>query len=379
MKSARRSPWLGRFARRLIIDVLSHISVACCAGTVLFLVVDFVEVGNRAKASATAADFGLLSLLSIPMIFKLIAPVGAAIGTFTAIGAQMRRLEIAAFFASGASPLALFKPLVLAGLVFAGLYAGLVETLIPPAAAKTNIVRRRMGLPYAHSYWGRNGWYKGKDQLYRVRTLARSDASQLKDVLMLKIKNGKIVERTDVGVLTFKDQEWVGQQVVRRILKPANKNAVSPQASMHTVRLPRQVFKIAERPKDFNTGLAIPKQLAYAPLYESAQIREKLGRPALAHRLELHHRHTGPLSILLVILIAGALCLRNGLKQSLASAMGAGAALGFSLWLVHELATLIGSTSALPTWGAAHILPFCLGIGGLVSWFLVERRGIAES
>jgi len=356
-----------------------HIGVASCAGIMLFLVVDFVEVGNRARDTATPSDFAMLSLFSIPMIFKLIAPVGAAIGTFTAVGAQMRKLEIAAFFASGASPMALLKPLLLAGLVFAALYATVVETLIPPAAAKTNVVRRRMGLPYAHSYWGRNGWYKGKDQLYRVRILARSDASELKDVLMLKLKKGKITKRSDVEILSFQDGQWIGQNVVHRVLKSSPNRKSKEEASMRTERLTRQAFDIPERPKDFNTGLAIPKRLGYLALKESTLIREKLGRPALSHRLELHHRHTGPLSILLVILVAGAICLRKGRRQSLASAMGAGAALGFSLWLVHELATLIGSTSALPAWGAAHILPFCLAMASIGAWFLVERNGIRES
>jgi lipopolysaccharide export LptBFGC system permease protein LptF len=375
----RNAPWLGHFARRLILDVLVHICIATCAGIVLFLVVDFVEVGNRAKETSAASDFAQLSMFSIPMIIKLITPVSAPIGALTAIGAQMRRLEIAAFFASGAPPSAIFRPLLITGLMVASVYAGIVEFLIPPSAAKTNVIRQRMGLPYANSLWGRSGWYKGTQRLYRVRTLARSDASELKDVVMLRIENGKIIQRSDVGLMTYADGQWTGRNVVHRRWPLKADDVSLEKASMATTRLAHAPLGIPEQPKDFNTGLAIPKRLDYATLSESTQIRERLGRPALAHRLELYHRHTGPLSLMFAILIAAAFGLRNGRKQSLASAMGVGASLGFSLWLIHEIASLVGATGALPAWSAAHILPLCLALGALGSWGLVESRGIRES
>lgn len=188
MISRPNAPWLGHFARQLIADVLIHVAIATCAGTVLFLVVDFVEVGNRARDTATAKDFALLSLYSVPTILKLIMPVSAPIGALTAISAQMRKLEIAAFFASGAPPAAVLKPLMISGVLLAAGYASVIEFMIPPSSAKTNVIRQRMGLPYANSMWGRNGWYKGTNQLYRVRTLAKSDASELKSVLMLRVR-----------------------------------------------------------------------------------------------------------------------------------------------------------------------------------------------
>ena len=379
MSISIRSPWLGHFARGLILELLIHVAIASCAGTVLFLVVDFVEVGNRARDTATANDFASLSFYSIPMILKLIMPVSAPIGALTAISAQMRKLEIAAFFAAGAPPIAILKPLFISGLLLGATYAGIVEFLIPPASAKTNVIRQRMGLPYANNMWGRNGWYKGTEQLYRVRTLARSDASQLKDVLMLRIENGKIVERNEIGLMSYEDGHWTAYDLVQRKLSASDSKKTENEASMKTIRKTKQRLGIPERPKDFNTGLAIPKRLDYQTLRESTLIRERLGRPALGHRLELHHRHTGPLSLILAIFIAAGIGLRSGRRQTLAAAMGMGAALGFSLWLVHEIASLVGGTGAMPAWTAAHILPISLGIGAILTWILVESRGIRES
>ena len=153
-----RAPWFGRFARQIAFDVMLHVTIATAAGVLLFLVIDFVEVGNRASTSATSGDFAKLSLFTIPRVLKILLPATAPIGAVTAIGAHMRRLEIAAIFASGASPLAVVKPVILAGLVIAASYVAIVEWLVPPAAVQANTIRQRMGLPYVSSYWGRHGW-----------------------------------------------------------------------------------------------------------------------------------------------------------------------------------------------------------------------------
>jgi len=102
-----RAPWLGRFAVALIRDVMVHVAVALAGGTTLFLVVDFVEIGNLAADHATPSDLLQLSALNIPRIFKLLLPVAAPVGTLTAVGGQLRRLEIPALLAAGASPLAI--------------------------------------------------------------------------------------------------------------------------------------------------------------------------------------------------------------------------------------------------------------------------------
>ena len=72
----------------------------------------------------------------------------------------------------------------------------------------------------------------------------------------------------------------------------------------------QRVLDVPERPKDFNIGLAVPNHLSYRALEESTEIRERLGRPARNHRLELYHRHTGPISVIVLLLLAGAIALR---------------------------------------------------------------------
>lgn len=366
-----RAPWLGRFAVALIRDVMVHVAIALAAGTTLFLVVDFVEVGNLAADHATSKDLLALSLFSIPRVFKLLLPVAAPIGTLTAVGGQLRRLEIAALLAAGASPAAVLKPVAVAALLWGVTYAVVVDRLVPPATSKLSVVRRRVGLPTRSQggLTGRHTWLKGRDQLYRVRALAAADGAVLDSVLILDVADGALRHRWDVERLIFADGRWRGEGIVHRALTDdglvTERHAAAPLA-------------IAELPQDFLGGIAIPERLSYAALRGAAATRERLGRPALEHRVELHRRHTAPVSLLLAMVLAAAVALRLGRGQSLAAALGWGAGLGFSVWLVRELARLAGNAGTVAPGVAAHLAPLLLLALVAAAWVLVERRGIAE-
>lgn len=369
MKARLRAPWFGRFARQVTADVLVHVLIATLAGVVLFSVVDFVEVGNRARAAATSADFGALALYSVPRVLQLLLPVAATIGTLTAVSALSRRREIVAWFAAGASSWAMAKPLIVAGLVVGVGYGAIIEWLVPPAASHESAVRARMGLPRSDAQLGRHGWYKGKQWLYRVRTLATPDGTQLDDVLMLHVAQGRLHHRRDLGVLKHDGEGWLGQRIVDRNLA---------DDSMTTATVAAERLSLVERPKDFVGALGAPSRLAYADLRASTETRERLGRPALAHRIELYRRHTGPIIMLLVMVVAGALGVRLGRRQTMASALGAGAALGFSVWLLREMAKLMGTAGALPPAIAGHLVAVVLLVLVALAWGAVARHGVAE-
>ncbi len=366
-----RAPWLGRFAVALIRDVMVHVAVALAGGTTLFLVVDFVEIGNLAADHATPSDLLQLSALNIPRIFKLLLPVAAPVGTLTAVGGQLRRLEIPALLAAGASPLAILKPVAIAGVVWALVFGAVIEALVPPTTSDLSVIRRRVGLP-TRSQGGltdRHTWLKGAEQLYRVRALAAPDGAVLEQVLILDLEAGALKARWDVDRLTYVDGQWRGDGILIRRFG---------EDGLSTERHASQILPLAERPKDFLGGIAIPERLSYASLADATELRERLGRPALEHRVELYRRHTGPVSILLAMILAAAVALRLGRDQSLAAALGWGTGVGFSVWLIRELARLAGNAGTATPALAAHLAPMLLAIlvGALI--VLVERRGIAE-
>jgi lipopolysaccharide export LptBFGC system permease protein LptF len=284
----------------------------------------------------------------------------------------VRRLEIAAMFAAGASPLALAKPIVIAGLIAASAYAVAVETLVPPTAGRTHEVRRRMGLP-GETRPGRNSWFKGSNRLYRVQSLDDPTGARLRDVLVLELDAGRLIRRWDIAMLSYDEGRWVGSNVIQRDLRPGK------GSGMQTVDSASAQMDLRERPEDFVTNIAAPSRLSYRMLARTTEARERLGRPALEHRIELYRRHATPVIVLLTMLVAGAVAMVLGRRQTLAGALGAGAAVGFSAWIMQELFRLVGTAGALSAGLATHSVVALLVVAAVTGWVRVVRRGVAEA
>ena len=131
-------------------------------------------------------------------------------------------------------------------------------------------------------------------------------------------------------------------------------------------------------PEEKRRGMTIEPGFAYRPLAESTETRQRLGRPAIGHRLELYGRHAMPLVILVAMILATAVALRLGRRQSLATALAAGTLVGFSIWLVSEIAKMTGSAGAVPAWLSSHITLLLLVFSLCLAWTMGARRGIAE-
>ncbi|MCK6550909.1 LptF/LptG family permease, partial [Myxococcota bacterium] len=315
LRVLRRSPWLGLFGRQLARDVGLHVAIAFGAAITLFVAIDSVEVVNRALSRATLLDLLRLQLYGIPAVVQQFASFCVLIGTMTALASLVRRGEIVAFFAAGASPFAILRPIVCAGLVIAAAEAGLTEWIAPRARAEVSAARHRLGLPsLAGDKVGSvsQTWFRGEDLVYRVEALEDPRGRVLGHVLVLRIVEGHLVERWDVDRLVYEDGRWIGEGVVHR--------QFGADAELATERLERALLSLVEDPEDFVRSIGAPERLSYAALAETTRARERLGQPALAHRLELYRRHTYPLLLVVAVVLGAAVALRLGRRPTVAGA-----------------------------------------------------------
>ncbi|MEQ8980327.1 MAG: LptF/LptG family permease [Deltaproteobacteria bacterium] len=369
-EAALRSPWLGRFARQIVRDMLAHVAIATIAGLSLFIAVDFVETGNIGYIEGTAADVALLELSNLPVVYQQIAIFCALIGASTAMASLARRQELVAFLAAGAGPTALLKPALLAGLVLAALYASVTEWVVPEAQATTARLRRRLGLPVRNTDVLRRGrmWFRGRDRIYRVERLEDPEGRALGGVLMLTVRGGRLVERLDAGRLRYEDG-WRAERVLYRRFDGA---------TMTTSVADTLSLDLVEEPADFVRSVGDPDRLPFARLYASTRARERLGQPATLHRLELYRRGMHPLAVAFAILLAAGLTLRLGRRPGLALALGIGTGLGFAAWIVDEVAMTLASTAAIGAEAAAPLMASALGLFAAWAWILAYRRGVRD-
>lgn len=365
-------PVFGRFGRAVFGATLAHVALATLAGVCLYLVIDFVEVGNFLSDKSSGSLLAQLTLLNLPRVLRMMVPVAAPIGVLTAIGALVRRREVEAMLASGASPLVVAAPALACGLAVAAIHVINVELLVPPSAIEVGSLRRKLGLGTGplESYQKRQAWFRGHDLVYRVGRLADREGRRAEDVLVLRLADGRLIERWDLGALVRDGDRWVGQDVVFR--------RFGDGSTLSSTRAAAIEVPMRESPQDFVLSVAPPERLPILELWATSQARERLGRPSPAHWTELGRRISTPIGIALSMLLAAALALRLGRRPTLARALGVGAGLGAAIWLVADLAALLGASGAVGAGAASLVVPLLLALGAARAGHAALRRGVAE-
>jgi lipopolysaccharide export system permease protein len=382
----RKSPWLGLFGRQLIRDIALHVSIAVAASITLFISIDSVEAVNRALSRATFADLARLQLYNIPAVVQQFATICVLIGTMTALAALLRRGEIVAMFSAGGSPSSILKPAMIAGAVIGVGYAALTEWVAPIARAEVSAARRRLGLPIPPTdvFGSSRTWFRGEDRVYRVQALEEPSGRVLGKVLMLRLLDGQLLDRWDVERLAYENGHWMGDGILVRhfpqdgleVARSTNAGEKIDAAPMRTEHIDHAPLEIEEVPDDFVRSIGAPERLHYFALAAATRARERLGQPAVAHRLELYRRHAYPASLLMAVALSAAIALRLGRCPSVAASLGAGALLGFALWITDEVSLALGSSAAVPAVIAGHLpLAFAFGAAA-IAWTMVLRRGL---
>ncbi len=366
-----RAPWFGLFGRQLARDVVKNALLTLLAGLALFVAVDFVEAGNLVRDDAPFASLFRLELYNLPLVIQQIGHLAAVIGAATATAALLRRGEVVAMLSAGAPPSALLKPALLVGVAFALAYAGLTEWIVPPARAEVSALRRTLGLPVKETEALRRHqtWFRGKDWIYRVRDMEDEDGRVLAGVTILDVEDGRLRDRWEVERLVHTPEGWRGEGILRRSFAGD---------ALTTRRSSSAPLDLDEAPEDFVRSIGAPERMRYLALRDAVTARERLGQPAIEHRLELYGRHAHPLSLLFSVLLAVAAALRIGRKPSLAAALAVGAGLGFVLWILDEVGLALGSTSALPPEPASHAGMALVVVLAVIAWIRAFRRGVSD-
>lgn len=368
-----RGPWFGLFARQLIKDVCQHILLSVLAGLLLYIAIDTVETGNMAKNAEDAWDVLRLELVTLPVVFQQFASMAIVIGTATALSSLVRRGEVIAMFSAGGPPALLLRPALLAGALWALTYAGVTEWVAPWAHAQVSQLRRTLGIGSTRTAGmrGSRNWFTGQDRIFRVGDMLHADGKALADVLILDVKEGRLVERWDVARLTWQAGVWTAHDVVQRRWPTPD--------TLETHRVAALGIDLAETPEDFVRSVGTPERLAFSALAEAVRARERLGQPVEVHTVELYRRLTQPLTLLLALLCSAGLVLKlGGRRPTVAAALGIGALVGFALWLTDELALAFASTSALSPVVAALLPPVLTGAAAAWLWVTAYRRGITD-
>ncbi len=324
-----------KFSRYLVWNFLKMFLIVVCGAILIFVVIDFV--GNiktwLARDMKSVSDYYLSYL---PYILYLITPVALFIAVLASVGNMARHLEMSAMQSSGQSPFKTLLPIFFLGILMSiGSYE-MSEHWLPDANHKrfeimeTNAQKRKnprikekQDFTFIDSE--KNSWffkhYSGKSKIGR-------------DVVLLVRDRGRLVERYDVRIIRWIDQDtvagtgyWKFESGFQRIFKKDGSVEVVP------IRQKNMKGRVSTHPNDL--------------------INERQGEDTRAMETALQFKYSAHWMNLIVLLIGAALCHRYSRSGGLSQKFGVGLLLVFSYYILERIGLKMGENGALsPFWAA---------------------------
>jgi lipopolysaccharide export system permease protein len=288
--------------------------------------------------------------LRVPLLIQRFLPFAALLGTLIAFTALNQHSEVIAMKAAGLSAHQVLAPLIIASFGLAVAAFAFNEGVAVNSARMVNAWNDNDYRPIrSTSGVLSNVWVRTGDDLVHARIASGRGAG-------LQLQGVKIYERDGGGL----------QRVVHadRAVQAGNgwrlENVRSYDTGMNVVLRQKAVTALAGvTPDRFTLAKVNPDEKSFIALRDDIADLEAAGRPSDEARAGLWHKISGPLSIVLMPLLAAVAAFGLARSGQVLLRAAAGMALGFAYFLIDNLSLALGNVGAYPAWLAAWA-PFVL-------------------
>jgi lipopolysaccharide export system permease protein len=304
---------------------------------------------------------GVLLLRFSAFYLPFLVPLAAFTGAFIALGTAARANEVMALKAGGISPLRAAVPVFVTALAIAAVALVLDEGLSVRASAA---LRQRGETTSGISLRSGTIWYHTGRFVYNIgRTDAESDT--LRDVRVFeRDASGRLIRLIQAeSARQLAPQRWSFEGVAVRRFDPARRDAAPAVEVAEHMEL-----ELAEA----RSPRLLQAEIAALPLRELMRHARQGGDPRLV--ATLHQRLTGPLLVVLFVLLAVPLGLRAERTRTLALPALQGVVLLFLVLLAREYGPSFAlHRGAVPAMLAPWLVLGCFTLWGGWSLARVQR------
>jgi lipopolysaccharide export system permease protein len=288
--------------------------------------------------------------LRVPLLTARFLPFSVLLGTLIAFAGLNQHSEVIAMKAAGISAHQILAPLIVASLGIAALAFGFNEMVVVKANRTVTA-------------WGDNDYRPippESDLLSNVWVLVDDDLVRARQV----VGQGAGLKAT--GVTIYDRQGGTLRQVIdAERARPANgawllDNVRIYDTTMNLVLRKSQIVALqGVEPQSLTLAKVDPEQLDFFTLKERIGQLERSGRPADEARAGLWHKISGPLSTLLMPLLAAVAAFGLARSGQVLLRATVGMALGFAYFVADNFSLAMGNVGAYPPMLAAWA-PFIL-------------------
>jgi len=299
-------------------------------------------------------------LLKIPFMISEFMPIIVLIGASVYLIEISRHQEIVAMRAAGLGINKVLTPLLSVALLAAILSFSLGEWVTPITNQRLDSIEK---VNIQHKQRSKQGiqWLKDGHRFFRLTPLSNNQFA----LTMLETgPEGDWIRRIDSARSRYSHGIWHLHDV----------HISTPSADQGMQLEQHDTLSIASSVGPETTGLPRPRHMDFFQLHHYIHDLEHAGLSAGAYRYALHRKFSAPFACLLMVILAAALCLGNGDRNSHASwDLALTISLGLLFYMIGNAGHLLAGSEHLPAAFAAW-LP-SLVFGGLALFLLLKREG----
>jgi lipopolysaccharide export system permease protein len=289
--------------------------------------------------------------LRIPLLISRFLPFSVLLGTLIAFVSLNQNSEVVAMKAAGLSAHQILAPLIVASIGIAAALFAFNEGVVVNSARSVNAWSDNDYKPIPPaSGVSANVWLLDGDDLIRAGMISGRGARMVLRNVSIYDRSGGVLQRVVNAdrAIPEPDGRWLLQKV--RIYD-ANQNVVRHYADATGLA--------HVKPEQFTIAKVDPTELDYWTLKERIRQLEAAGRPSDEARAGLAHKLSGPLSTLLMPLLAAVAAFGLARSGHLLLRASLGMALGFAYFVADNFSLAMGNAGTYPPVVAAWA-PFVL-------------------
>ncbi|URW76885.1 LPS export ABC transporter permease LptG [Sphingomonas donggukensis] len=313
---------------------------------------DLLSESGRILAHAGNGESEIWRYVSLraPEIISRFLPFSVLLGTIITLSTMNQNSEIISLKAAGLSAHQVLAPLIVAGLGVAIISFAFNDRIVARATATLDQWQKVDYGPLPIDRGDRaNVWVRSGDDLIQVAQIrGRGDAAQLGGVSVYERRGGSLASIITAPAGRRDGDGWRLDGAQRFDV------ATGKQAAIGTTVVGRGV-----RPDQFTLASVDADGLSFGALRSAIDDLDAAGRPTKALEGSLWHKLSGPLSAVLMPLLAAVAAFGVARSGKLFVRAVSGMALGFAYFVADNFALAMGNLGAYPPFLAAWA-PFLL-------------------
>ena len=288
--------------------------------------------------------------LRVPQLVSRFLPFAVLLGTLITLATLNQNSEIVSMKAAGISAHQIVAPLVVASIAIAAVTFAFQERIVTRAIATLDTWEAvDYGPMPPESRTSQNVWVRhGEDLIFARLVSGRGTGTRLRDVRIYDRSGGTLMSILTATSGRPQGDAWLLEDVERFEV-----------GNTRVTRIPAVIFGEGVDPTRFTLSNVDPDQKDFRALQDAIDQMKAAGRPTSALEAGLWHKVSGPLSVLLMPLLAGVAAFGLARSGQLFLRVVLGMALGFAYFVADNFALAMGNFGAYPPALAAWA-PFVL-------------------